>query len=357
LYFLIKVADEKGTWLEGGTYHDFPLPSNLDKSQAIQFDSGLYLRPGSYMVAMMVYDRIHKAGNLKRERIFIKAPKKDPLPLLDRDLLPVEFITEVPHDSLQFPNHTVRFPQTRPIPEVSPENDQSWPLASGREWLPISNTRPIQLDLVMDFSGWVDPALQNETSAPTYRQDVGRVLQIGDVLSHLQLNHGCVRVSAVDVLRMRTIFDRVPESRVHWDKLREDVMKGDQNLINAAVLENRKRAPEFFSRFLNQLTGDSDICSAGDNPLRVVIVTTASGVQFPGGLHLERTAIETGCACRFYYFRPAVVGPNDVPEDVERMLKHAGAQRFVLSNPLQFRKAVADMTVDITSASSNVPIH
>ena len=135
------------------------------------------------------------------------------------------------------------------------------------------------------------------------------------------------------------------------------MMKDEHNSIDATVFEKQKRAPEFFSHFLNQITGDSNLCGVDGNTLKVIIVAMASGVQLPGGLHLERTAIENGCGCRFYYFRPTVVGPNDVPDDVEKLLKHAGAQRFIFSSPIRFRELVAEMTADIAAASSNITTH
>src|SRR5512140_2384498 len=56
LHFLVKVADERGRWFHGGEYTHYTVPPKLDGGNEIQFTSGLYLRSGKYVIAVIVYD-------------------------------------------------------------------------------------------------------------------------------------------------------------------------------------------------------------------------------------------------------------------------------------------------------------
>ena len=58
LHFILKVADQTGEWLAGDTYNRFQIEKAIDVPEDIQFEAGLYLRPGAYIVAVVVYDSI-----------------------------------------------------------------------------------------------------------------------------------------------------------------------------------------------------------------------------------------------------------------------------------------------------------
>jgi len=352
LHFLVKVSDDRGHWLSGENYNHLSIPPGLNADSEIEFDSGLYLRPGSYTIAVIAYDSVRSNGNLWRRPLRVRPLKDDPLPQLDRDLPQVEFVSEFPSDSLTFDTGG-QFPRARPVPAFGPSNDQTWPLGHGREWLPVSNARPIRIDLIMDFSGWTDPKEKIQPSAQAYRQSVGRLLQIGSVISHLAPRRGCIRVSSLDVFRMRTILDRVEAGDLDWDIVQRSTTHLDQFTVDVHALEKRKQVAEFFRRFLKQAVSDPAGCGSDlEVPLHVVIVALAGRLQFPSGTRSERVELEACDECRFYYLRPEEIGPGYGFDDVERILKSLRARQYALSGPREFRRALAKIILDVEAASA-----
>jgi hypothetical protein len=131
------------------------------------------------------------------------------------------------------------------------------------------------------------------------------------------------------------------ESKVDWHKLQQAMAKGDQNMIDARMLESRKQAPEFFRHFLLEVLSDSGCASGSENPLRVVIVAADSGLEFPSGSHPGRVRLETGCQCRFYYLRPAVVGPSTQCDEVRIRLEPGKKYAAVSNAPVRSPKFMA----------------
>ncbi|MGB7847782.1 MAG: hypothetical protein WBL63_19375 [Candidatus Acidiferrum sp.] len=353
MHFVVKVSDDRGHWLTGDNYNHFPVPPGLGSDKEIAFDSGLYLRPGNYTIAVIAYDSVRSNGNLWRRPLRVRPLKDDPLPQLDRDLPQVEFLREFPTDSLTL-NAANEFPTARPVPYFGSSNDETWPLGHGREWLPVSTARPVRIDLIMDFSGWTDPQEKIRPSAQAYRQSVGRLLQVGSVISHLTPKRGCIRVSSLDMLRMRTILDRVDSGDLDWDIVQRSMTKLDQFTVDVRALEKRKQAAEFFRRFVTLAASDSAGCGSDlEVPLHVVIVAVAGRLQFPSGTRVERMEVEADGECHFYYLRPEEIGPGYGFDDVERMLKSVGARQYALSGPREFRRVLAKMIVDVEAASAS----
>src|SRR5258708_15782507 len=99
LHLLVKVSDDRGHWLSGENYNHFSVPPDLNDETEIEFDSGLYLRPGSYSIAVIAYDSVSGSGNLWRRPLRLQPLKDDPLPQMDRALPRVEFLPAFPTQS------------------------------------------------------------------------------------------------------------------------------------------------------------------------------------------------------------------------------------------------------------------
>src|SRR5205085_380861 len=148
-------------------------------------------------LAVLAYEAGTKQYDVHRQVIQVARPKHDDFPQLDRDLPVVEFLPEVPRDSSSVERG--RRQRFAPGGASEPKLDDAWALGHGHEWLPVRNAAPIRLDVVLNFANWLDPELRQSPSATLYRRRIGRLLQIGSVLSHLGLANGCVRVSGMDV--------------------------------------------------------------------------------------------------------------------------------------------------------------
>ncbi len=335
LHFLLKVADEQGHWFRGEDYNHIVVPPNLDRATDIQFTTGLYLRPGSYVIALIAYDSVLRNGNLWRHPLRVQL-KQDPLPQLGRELPAVEFLTDVPRDSLA---------------GRQPRADEGWSLGGGREWLPVQNTRPMRVDVVLNFSNWLDPRMRGTPSAAWYLQRVGRLLQIGSVLSHLDLARGCVQVSGVDIHNLRIIFDRVDASRFDWNKADEKIFSVNQNMVNISTLQKQTATAQFFRRFLSEIMFNSPECGSGGEPARRVMIIAGGTHVFPEGTKLSGVWPEQPCDCEVFYLR----ADNGVYDQVETMLKPLKPRRFTIPSAQEFRKSLAQLISDLGKPPQSRP--
>jgi hypothetical protein len=126
LHFFVKVADENGKWFAGQTYNHFKVEKKFDKKVDLIFESALYLQPGSFTIAVVVYDAVLREHNVTFRRVTVKPPKNDPLPTL---------LTSVP--KVEFPSDSV---------------EGVAPLGSGHAALPVVTDRPVELDVIVDLT-------------------------------------------------------------------------------------------------------------------------------------------------------------------------------------------------------------
>lgn len=341
-YFVLKVGDEKGNWLPAETFNHYPLPPGIDKDNEIQYSSGLYAKPGKYTAALILYDAATGKGNLWRNLFEVKPPRKDPLPQMDRDVPAIEFVTEVPNDAL--PSHERTFVflrRNRGAPEYT---DVEWPPGHGVEFLPVPAPHPLRVDVILNVAPLLDPYLQRRTTATQYRSVSGRMLQIGAVLSHLDVERGCVRMSAVDLSKLSVVFDRIDGRTADWDKIGEQLRKIDHNTISVDVLGNRKSTAAFLRDYMTNLMEDIAGCGPANEKTERVIVLVSHDFQFPAGTHGDHLWPDVQCACRYFHLRL-----NDATsDDLEKFLKPANPRRFNVHGPEQFRKALADMIDELS---------
>jgi hypothetical protein len=337
LRFLVKVADQDGRWLPGADINDIQVPADVGKKQEIRYVMGMYLRPGTYTVGTVLHDGGTDAWNVTRKEVRVPEVARDPLPGLDRDLPEVEFLREVPRDSDLPPASLVpAWIRRRWPPANGPRGDQTWALGAGRERLPVGNTRPLQVDVVLNFSSG-DNRRTPQGAAMLYRQNAGALLQIGSVLSHLGAAGGCVQVHGVDVLRMKKIFEG-EAAGADWKKISHTVYGADRTTVDVATLAGQKQASAWFAGYLRALFA-ANACGAGE---RVVIVVSRD-MEFASGTKLERLG-EKDCNCRMFYLE--IPGFN-LLDELWTMLKGAGARHMKAGNPREFREALAEIISEL----------
>ncbi|MGH9524217.1 MAG: hypothetical protein ACRD3E_16965 [Terriglobales bacterium] len=331
-YFLVKVADEAGHWLKGNDHNHYSVPANLAGENEVQYTCGLYLRPGKYGVTIVAYDGSGKEFDVAHKALEVRGLKKDKLPEIDRDLATVEFVSDVPSDSME--------------EHAWPTHDDTWTLAHGREWLPVRNIVPVQIDVVLNLSNWMDPRLRGRNSVRLFRQRLGRAMQVGSVLSHLDLAHGCIRISAVDIAPSRVLYDRSDASSFDWTKAEQAISPSDQEVVDVSALEHRKEAAMFFRRFLSHVLYDSGGCTGATGTARKVLIVVGGSYVFPAGAHVSGAWPEKPCDCRYYYLRT-----DDYPidDDIDGLMKHVTKRRNHMQDGSKFRDALAQLIADLES--------
>src|SRR5258708_30224864 len=112
---IVKLADKDGHCLPGDDATDYAVTQPTGPIDQLRFYTGVYVRPGDYRIAVLMYDSAHQEGNVKHVTLHVPAPKHDPLPELARDFPAVEFSPRNPRLS-HAPIHN---PRPAPGPRVA----------------------------------------------------------------------------------------------------------------------------------------------------------------------------------------------------------------------------------------------
>ena len=100
------------------------------------------------------------------------------------------------------------------------------------------------------------------------------ILQVASVLSNLGLRKGRVRVSIVDPLWMKTLFNREDAAVFDWQRASQVVEMRDPDTIDIGLLVSKMQASAYLGDKLHEILRD-DACAAGtESPLKIVIVVS-----------------------------------------------------------------------------------
>jgi len=321
IHFAVKVKDSEGHWLPGEYHTLFQPPVDMARAREIVLYSHFFLRPGKYAVVVVAGDSRHGRGNVWRSQLHVAPLSQDPLPEIGRNLPDVEF----------------------------PASGSGDPPATGpaKLYLPVRPRRPIQLDVVVNLS-LSDAMNTRYAQAPdwVYRTNAGVLLQVGRVLSQFDLTDGCVRVSALDILRQKVFSDRIPASETNWGEMINSVQLLERSKIDARMLQQLKTTPSLFARFLEQAASDSRSCGKpARKPLHVLIVVS-DAFLFPGKTQMATIRPESapGTVCYYLQIDPIRGGTWD---QIGRVLGPLHPRRWEFSDGTRFRKALAELITDI----------
>ncbi len=322
-HFAVKVKDAKGQWLPGEYHTVFVPPPEMATAREILLFTHFLLRPGQYVVVVTAYDRRNQRGNVWRKQLRVPPVNGDPLPEMGRNLPDVEFP----------PGSDGRPSLARP----------------SRLNLPVRTPRPIQLEVVVNLS-LSDITNTRHSQAPdwVYRTNAGMLLQIGRVLSQFDLKEGCVRFSAIDILRQKVFADRIPAREVNWGGTIRSVEELQRNKIDVRVLKEQKSTPALFARFLEQVAAGPASCPQLDQkPVRVLVVVS-DAFLFP--LKTEMAAVRPelmpGTVC--YYLQVDPVGGANW-DQIGRVLSPLHPRRWEFTNATRFRRVVAELIGSLES--------
>lgn len=358
LHFFIKVADEAGKWFDGETYNHFPVEKKFDKKVDLVLEGGLYLQPGTYTIAVVVYDAVLREHNVAFRHVIVRPPKHDSLPAL---------LSEVPR---------VEFPPD-PVDGVAS-------LASGHVSLPARTDRPVELDVIVDLTPYA--AATTITAGPDAGSDglasIGSVrgasigdpgrfpngprlrgpsmpmhrtipagmrrgvkafqtwlLEAASVLSDIDLKNGCSRVTVFNALSRRTVMTAQPALSADWLRTWDDVMHTNLDLVSVDELAGSVESAKFFSDQVENLMSQPPECNPKNvHPLRVLALFS-HGAHFPSGT--MRVKIQSNCDCQVFYMREHE-DVTDLFDDLHRMLAPLSVRRLEFSDPKQYRHKVAD---------------
>lgn len=260
-----------------------------------------------------------------------------------------------------------------------------WTWARESFFLPVDNVRPLQVDVFVNFSRGevVGQYVSSDHDFPGYDfvvpNPVGppAMFKIAHVLSQLRLRSGCVRLSAVDILRQQWIVDRRDVKELDWREMRRQVelnynsdllasgghvlaLAGTKNQlppvtgakIDARTLAGQRQTPARLAQYLEQLETESSPCATGnDAPLHILVVVSDS-FAFPDEIQVspvDRSRFPEG---RVFHLRAMPEG-GATWDQIGSILKPLEPLRLDFDNPTQFRTALAHLILDLEQASRN----
>jgi len=154
------------------------------------------------------------------------------------------------------------------------------------EYLPVHTQAPVQVDVVFNLTGNQQLSLTPnnlDSFRPPYAEDALRGAIA--LLAQLAPSHGCVRVSAIDILRLKVALDRSsadPESNLNQIQQAIPIVR-DNASVDAHTLAGRTKAREFFHRFLEKVISDNAACSPGFLNADRAIISVSDSLIFPEG--------------------------------------------------------------------------
>jgi hypothetical protein len=364
LHFFIKVADESGKWFDGETYNHFPVEKKFEKKVDLVLEGGLYLQPGTYTIAVVVYDAVLREHNVAFRHVRVRPPKHDALP---------ELLSAAP---------TVEFPPDPVDGVASP--------ASGHSSLPVKTDRPVELDVIVDLTPYAaattitagpdagndglasigsvrgpsigsgrgasigdpdrvpngprlgGPSIAHRTIPSGMRRGVkvfqSRLLEAASVLSDIDLKKGCTRVTVFNALSRRTVMTAQPALSADWLKTWNDVMNTNLDLVSVDELAGSVESAKFFSDQVEKLMSQPPECNASSvHPLRVLTLFS-HGAHFPDKTVQAR--IQSKCDCKVFYMREHE-DVMDFFDDLHRLLAPLSVTRVEFSDPGQYRHKIA----------------
>lgn len=351
LYFALKVQAADGKWAKGGEFKDYAVPLELSRDTDIEYQSAVYLRPGNYILNIAVLDSGTGQSSLLRQTLRIAAMSDDPFPELGTHLAAVEFPDGFPQQEVG--NDEV-------------DDGELFPISRDRNPIPVATPRPAAIDIVLDITKrpaagaavvfdlygrpHVRRRVKSQSSIPPYDLEVGRLLQVGSFLSRLVPQPGCVRVSAVDVLRMKTMLNKADSQTIDWPHFEEQIQRLDQDTVDVAVLTNKKGPAEFIRQYLDDLSADSPDCASGGEHYIIVV---SHEVPFPAK---DGKLSEADRERAHFYYLVSQEG-SGMGDDLNGLLKTVKPERLSFNSPRDFRKALAKIVSDLKAQKLHSTTH
>lgn len=323
LHFITKFGTEDGRWFPGQCYSRFVPPRGLSPRDQVASFASVYLRPGRYKVGVMAYDSLHRRGNLWKGELVVPREKDDPLPYMDADLPQIDYPLAIQPPSGGDAN----------LPTLAHPGG----FGEGKLRLPVSNPHPILVDVVANLS---PSALTPERTY--YHRNAIFLLQVSNVLSQLDFKSGCVRFSAIDILRQKTFAVGEIGPKVDWDKVVSTLQATEPNKIDAHALARQKIAPSLFAKFLQQVITKPSACGEDGQEPQHVLIVVSDAFLFP--FKTEMTAVDAhalpNLRCYYLEMEPAVGFRFD---EIANVLKPLHPERFSLVHPVHFRRTLAQI--------------
>ena len=335
-HILLRIADKSGRWFQNYDSFRVDLRGVPPKSGPLLWRGYAFVQPGTYRLALVAYDAINERHFVWHKMMRVDRPSV--LPDVDRDLPTVEFV-----DLSQIP--------PPPIPE----------------YLPVHTQAPVQIDVVFNLTGDEQLSLTPHNLDSSRRPYVEYALRGATaLLSQLAPSQGCVRVSAIDILRLKVLLDRSSaDAASNLNRIQQAIpIALDNSAVEVHTLAGRTKAREFFDQFLEKVISDNATCSTRLPNANRAIILVSDSLIFPEGTDREPVSTPEHRNALFFlvrfsytlfYTRDSFPTAVTTFDEVGHMLGPLHPRYFNVAEPNGLRRAVAEIVKDIEASTTAPP--
>jgi hypothetical protein len=312
LIFISRISTLDGEWLNEPGILRHVLNDELPKNVETQLTMRVGVKPGDYLLWLIVYDHVSRKHSLAKRRIRVPEIQDDPLPN-SYDRLPL-----------------VEFPEARQA-----DDPIGYP---SKLALPVQNSQPLQIEIISTLS---HPE-QWRSGSRILRSHVPNIVGALTALSQLEVAHGSMSITGLDLVRRELAFQQESSRSLDWKSLLAAIEKATSPALNINALAGRKNNGAFFRDYLDQRITARN---APNGPKRVFIVLSES-LLFANGADLKPLRLEEDCNCLFYHLRLRLT-LQDTFDDLAKFMKPLHPRTFNLMTPRELRKAIAEIIEDL----------
>jgi len=328
LVILMELADSAGRRFR--THETFDLsqiPANA-AARPIQFGQNILVTPGQYELTLAVCDSKNLEHSLVTKTIHVAPLHNDPLNGAWRDLPPVEFMRNY-------------------------EPPDSWfqPYLRGKLWLPVTTSRPVHIDLMVNLTG----SDRTAGSLRSFRRNMSVLVPSLKLVSGMTVQEGTLDITLLDLSKQEFREQRNAHG-VNWAGMREPFASANPATVDVHSLAARAAMRRFFrDQLLEKLKADRE-----KEPLRVIIVLGAP-VFLEKQEKLEPAPLQKDPGRKLFYirYRPILTPRNGGPmgdgivpaiasDDLEGIIHSLDGRTFPVQTPEDFRKALATIIGEIS---------
>ncbi len=305
----IAVGDAHQEILQESRPVIYDVSANPGPDQEIRFVAGVYLRSGDYHIGVKIEEPGTGRRNIRHKELSVPTvPGRFP-PEWEDHFPSVEFAADIPDGIL---------------PGAPRRGVEIWSLAHPRSHVSIPVTEPLLVDVVLlGTKATVLARGERPVSSPGPRGAItgrgisipgppppprltpfGMALQIGSVLSTLDLERSCIRLSVIDYRWHRVLVDREDARSVNWDKVQNDIWASDTKVVDKRDLEKWSRPTAFLKQEIQEILSDPGTCEISGRKPRRFLVLAGYEIYVQPGTDIDLLDQQFGKNCGIYYLLP-----------------------------------------------------
>jgi hypothetical protein len=256
------------------------LPRRTDgQAPEIVANFAVYLLPGEYKVAMVVYGTASHKRNVTHRTIVVPRISKDPLPSAWNSLPDVEFQ-----------------PMRVPIG-----------VADGRLNLPLQSSQPVRVKVIAN----VTPSYALKPYPVIYRRNRNAMFPELDVLSQIKAPNGTLDLVALELDDQKVAFEQnglgTLDARNLWISLSSHITQITSAVNASAIAGEDAEAKFFLAEVIKRITALGTSSSSRNERVPTVVIVLSNKMAFPKGEDLAPISVSGDCNCRIFYIRTHVM--------------------------------------------------